>query len=56
MAKVFSGRGEQWASFNAEGLLPRRILLQAVLFLPYPLCLFKMCQEPTLLAGAQNLS
>lgn len=48
MAKVFSGRGERWASFNAEGLLPRCILLQAVLFLPYALCLFKMRREPTL--------
>lgn len=49
MAKLFSGREEEWVSFNATGLLPRCILLQAVLLLPYVLCIFKMHQEPGLL-------
>lgn len=38
MAKLFSGREEEWISFNAKGLLPRCLLLQAVLLLPYVLC------------------
>lgn len=43
------GGESKWASFNAEGLLPRCILLRAVLFLPYALCIFKTRWEPELL-------
>lgn len=38
MAKLLSGREEGWVSFNAKGLLPEYLLLQAVLLLPYVLC------------------
>lgn len=48
MVKLFSGREEQWASFNANGVLPSCILLLALLLLPYVLSITEPYQEPGL--------
>lgn len=44
MVKEFSGREEQLVSFNANGVLPRRVLLLALLLLPYALSIIKLYQ------------
>lgn len=48
MVKLFSGREEQWVSFNANGVLPSCILLLALLLLPYVLSITEPYQEPGL--------
>lgn len=48
MVKLFSGREEQWVSFNVNGVLPSCILLLALLLLPYVLSITELYQEPEL--------
>lgn len=48
MVKLFSGREEQWVSFNVNGDLPSCILLLALLLLPYVLSITELYQEPEL--------
>ena len=54
MVKLFSGREEQWVSFNANGVLPGCVLLLPLLLLPCVLTL-PGCTRAKAVTEAQKL-